>query len=122
MLRATPVLSALLALAVSAPPLPAADLTTINRTIKKQPAYKTKPSYCLLVFGPEAKTRAWVVLDGDLLYIDLNGNGDLTEEGKRVPMSKGWWQEMRPRRFEVRPGTGEGGKATPRLLGGARVR
>jgi hypothetical protein len=50
----------------------------------KEPAYKGKPAYCLLVFGPEAKTRAWVVMDGDLIYIDRSGNGDLTEPGKQV--------------------------------------
>jgi hypothetical protein len=29
-----------------------ADLTKIDRTIAKEPAYKSKPKYCLLVFGP----------------------------------------------------------------------
>src|SRR5262249_17986366 len=46
--------------------------------------YRGKPAYCLLVFGLEAKTRVWLVLDGDTLYVDRNGNGDLTEEGKPV--------------------------------------
>ncbi len=71
------------------PPLAAADLTKIDRTIKKEPAYETKaPKYCLLVFGPEAKTRVWLVADGKVLYVDRNGSGDLTEEGKRVPERK----------------------------------
>jgi hypothetical protein len=61
-----------------------ADLTKIDRTIAKEPAYKNKPKYCLLVFGPEAKARVWVVLDGDVVYIDRNGNGDLTEKGERL--------------------------------------
>src|SRR5215468_22156 len=61
-----------------------ADLTKIDRTIAKEPAYKSKPKYCLLVFGPEAKMRVWLVLDGDVLYVDRNGNGDLTEKGERV--------------------------------------
>ena len=66
--------------------LAGADLTKVDRSIKKEPAYRTKsPKYCLLVFGPEAKTRVWLVLDGDTLYIDRNGNGDLTEQGERVP-------------------------------------
>jgi hypothetical protein len=65
-----------------------ADLTKIDRTIAKEPAYHSKPKYCLLVFGPEAKTRVWLVRDGDILYVDRNGNGDLTEEGERV-VSKG---------------------------------
>src|SRR5436305_7966799 len=64
----------------------AADLSTIDRTIKKEPAYQAKPKYCLLVFGPEAKARVWLVLDGDVLYVDRNGNGDLTEDGERVQL------------------------------------
>jgi hypothetical protein len=62
----------------------AADLTKVDRTIQKEPAYHSKPKYCLLVFGPEARQRVWLVLDGDTLYVDKNGNGDLTEEGKRI--------------------------------------
>jgi hypothetical protein len=77
-------------------PFPAAgsDLAKIDRNIKKEPAYKGKPRYCLLVFGPEAKTRVWVVADVvqdpdvgasiDRLYIDGNGNGDLTESADRA--------------------------------------
>ncbi len=60
------------------------NLTKVDRTIAKEPAYKTKPKYCLLVFGPEAKTRVWLVLDGDVLYVDRNGNGDLTDKGETV--------------------------------------
>jgi hypothetical protein len=62
-----------------------ADLTTIDRTIRKEPAYQSKePLYCLLVFGPQARTRAWLVLDDKVIYLDRNGNGDLTEEGERL--------------------------------------
>ena len=32
----------------------AVDLAKIDRSIAKEPAYKTKPKYCLLVFGAEA--------------------------------------------------------------------
>jgi hypothetical protein len=63
---------------------PAADLSKIPRTIAKEPVYKSKPKYCLVVFGPEAKKRMWNVLDGDVLYVDKNGNGDLTEKGKSL--------------------------------------
>jgi hypothetical protein len=64
-------------------PAKAADLTKIDRSIAKEPPYQTKaPKYCLLVFGPEARYRVWLVLDGDTLYVDRNGNGDLTEPGK----------------------------------------
>jgi hypothetical protein len=67
-----------------------ADLSRIDRAIAKQPTYQTRePRYCLLVFGPEAKFRAWLVQDGDRLYVDRNGNGDLTEEGERVGKSHG---------------------------------
>src|SRR5262245_57977636 len=67
----------------------AADWDKIDRTIAKQPIYQSKaPKYCLLVFGAEAKTRIWLVLDGDVLYVDRNGNGDLTEEGERVAGKK----------------------------------
>ncbi len=68
----------------------AADLTKVDRSINKEPAYQSKsPRYCLLVIGPEAKTRIWLVLDGDVLYIDRNGNGDLTDKGERVEKQKG---------------------------------
>jgi hypothetical protein len=66
----------------------AADLTTIDRNIKKEPTYRGKPKYCLLVFGPEAKTKVWLVVDDDNLYVDRNGDGNLTERGERVPMPK----------------------------------
>src|SRR5215831_7855313 len=63
----------------------AVDLAKIDRSLRKETAYESKqPQYCLLVFGPEAKTRVWVVLDGDVLYLDRNGNGDLTDPGERI--------------------------------------
>lgn len=66
-------------------PLSAADLSRIERKIAKEPAYQSQqPGYCLFVFGLEAKTRVWVVRDGDALYVDRNGNGDLTEPGERL--------------------------------------
>lgn len=65
------------------------DLRKIDHTIRKEPAYQTKsPKYCLLVFGPEVHSKAWLVLDGDTLYVDRNCNGDLTEAGKRVAMPR----------------------------------
>jgi hypothetical protein len=68
------------------------DLSKIDRTIRKEPVYQTKsPKYCLLVFGTEPKTLMWLVHDGDRLYVDRNGSGDLTEEGEQV---KG--EEKRP--------------------------
>jgi hypothetical protein len=77
------------ALLFCAPLAQAADLLKVERKIAREPAYQSKaPKYCLLVFGPEAKTRVWLVQDGDVLYVDRNGNGELTEEGKRVKLEQ----------------------------------
>jgi hypothetical protein len=63
----------------------AADLAKIDRTIAREPTYESgTPRYCLLVFGPQASERVWLVLDGKSLFVDRNGNGDLTEEGERL--------------------------------------
>jgi hypothetical protein len=78
----------LLACLASASTVFGADLSRINRVIAKEPAYHSKPHYCLLVFGPKATTRVWLVQDGDTLYVDRNGNGDLTEPGKRIASEK----------------------------------
>src|SRR5207249_117428 len=82
-----------------APLAQADDLATIERKIAKEPAYQTKtPKYCLLVFGLDAKTRVWLVQDGDTLYVDRSGNGDLTGEGKRIKVKQ---QSDSYRSFEV---------------------
>jgi hypothetical protein len=63
------------------------DLGKIERRIAKEPAYKAEqPLYGLYVFGPEARTWVWAVLDKsrpdaadyDVLYFDRNADGDLT--------------------------------------------
>jgi hypothetical protein len=72
--------------ALTALSTPSADLSRIDRTIAKEPRYQHRPKYCLLVLGPRATTRVWLVVDGNTLYIDRNGNGDLTEKGESV----GW--------------------------------
>jgi hypothetical protein len=86
--------------------------------LRKEPTYKTKPQYALVVFGLEGKTKQWIVLDGEILYVDRDGNGNLTEKGKRfepsafkdVPIS-----EPRPngpveRSFEIGDVVEAGGK------------
>ena len=79
----------LFAMTLFAPaPLRSADLTAIDRNIGKQPAYRTEPRYCLLLFGPEAKTRVWIVEDGRTLYVDRNANGDLTDDGPPLQPSE----------------------------------
>jgi hypothetical protein len=76
---------ALLAMLVAAPVVRAADLTKIDRTLAVEPAYLSKlPKYCLLVFGPDAKTRVWLILDGRELYLDRDGKGDLSAPGNRI--------------------------------------
>ncbi|MFL5327463.1 MAG: hypothetical protein ACJ8C4_01000 [Gemmataceae bacterium] len=77
------------------------DLTTIPRTIRKEPNYRGQPKYCLLVFGPEAKTRVWLVQDGDTLYVDLNGNGDLTEPGDKITAKKNQDPDDRQVQFDI---------------------
>jgi len=67
----------------------AADPPRAEPAPKKEPAYRTKsPRYGLLAFGPEGKDRVWLVQDGDTLYVDRNGNGDLTEPGETVTAAK----------------------------------
>jgi hypothetical protein len=76
---------ALLPLSLVMPPSPPGNPATNDRTIRKEPAYRTNaPKYGLLVFGPQGKDRVWLVLDGNTLYVDRNGNGDLTEPSKKV--------------------------------------
>lgn len=67
----------ILTLLWAAQPAPGVDLAKLARTIAKEPAYQTKtPKYCLLVFGPEAQARMWLVLDGKILYVDRRGDGE----------------------------------------------
>jgi hypothetical protein len=81
---------------LAAAPGSAADqpnLGKLDRTILKEPAYTGKqPLYGLLVFGPRADKRVWLVLDKsgpdapayDVLYVDRNADGDLTASGERL--------------------------------------
>src|SRR5262249_51602735 len=78
----------LLGCALLAVPTSAADLAKIDRKLVKEPAYGSKPRYCLLVFGPEAKTRAWLVLAGAPLYTDRHADGDLTHPDDRLKVHR----------------------------------
>lgn len=40
------------------------------------------------MFGPEARDQVWLVQDGAALYVDRNGDGDLTGPGEKVPAAK----------------------------------
>ncbi len=80
----------------------AADLAQLNRKIEKEPEYQHQPRYCLLVFGPKAETRVWLVEDGDTLYVDRNANGDLTEEGEALqPTDKRKLSNYRDAKYET---------------------
>src|SRR5258708_2435613 len=75
-------------------PAQGANLTRIDRRLAKEPAYQSeRPKYCLLAFGREARFRVWLVLDQGALYVDRNGNGDLTEKGEAVGRS-GYWMQV----------------------------
>jgi len=71
---------AVLSLCVASTIANAIDLTTIDRSIAKEPVYATEtPRYLLLVFGLNAESQVWIVFDGKTFYVDRNGNGNLTE-------------------------------------------
>jgi len=74
-------------------------LQAIPRKIAREPSYAAaRQYYACLAFGPDAARHMWVVIDGESLYADLNGNGDLTEEGERFAgrrrAAKGLFREM----------------------------
>jgi hypothetical protein len=77
-------------------PKPTFDYATIDRTLK-EPAYGSlKPAYRFVALGPEGKTIIALVADEskglgsgvDTLYVDLNGNRDLTEPEERFVLEK----------------------------------
>jgi len=84
--------------------LSGADALPTPRKIVKEPTYQSNtPRYGLLVFGKEGKDQVWVVHDEDRLYVDRNGNGDLTEPGEcieRLKPRKGF-EGASSRTFEV---------------------
>jgi hypothetical protein len=82
----------LLAVLILAATAGGAELSKIDRTIGRQPEYQSQPKYALLVFGPEAATRVWIVVDGNVVYIDRNANGNLLEEGERFVASAGSYE------------------------------
>src|SRR5262249_17225537 len=79
------VLGVTVALLTGAAPAVAVDYAKIDRTIAREPAYQKAPKYCLVVFGPQAKTRVWLGLDGEVPYPDRNRDADPTRKDKRFP-------------------------------------
>jgi hypothetical protein len=60
------------------------DLSGVDRSLVL-PLGLREPRYCLLVFGKrEARTRVWLVEDGDTLYVDRDGTGMLAGPNKAV--------------------------------------
>jgi hypothetical protein len=101
-MRVTKLPAVFLSLVFAGQPASGVDLAKIDRIVRKEPAYQTKaPKYCLLVFGPEAKLRVWLVLDGEVLYVDQNEDGDLTGAAKVNPKNG---------RFEIGPLASSDGK------------
>lgn len=61
------------------------DFAKVDRTIGKLPELKSAtPRYGLFLFGKQGEKRVWAVVDGDVLYLDRDADGDLTEEGERI--------------------------------------
>lgn len=66
------------------------ERTRSEHPLVREPVYQSKqPRYCLLVLGPDAAKRIWIVLDGNTLFIDRNGNGDLTESDEPIKAESG---------------------------------
>lgn len=56
----------------------------IDRAIVKEPTYQSTPKYSLITFGKSGGARVWMVEDGNRLFVDKNGNGDLTDDGPPI--------------------------------------
>ncbi len=67
------------------------DYTKVERRLAKEPKYVAQPRYALFVFDLAGKHRVCMVADKstadaryyDVLHVDLDGDGDLTEVGER---------------------------------------
>ncbi|MEW6306655.1 MAG: hypothetical protein AB1705_24580 [Verrucomicrobiota bacterium] len=68
------------------------DFSKVDRRIAKLPTLTAaQPLYGLFLFGPKGETRVWAVVDKskaaspvyDVLYLDLNADGDLTALSER---------------------------------------
>jgi hypothetical protein len=75
-MRTTHLLPAILFLLACVMPADAIDPSKIDRTLKDHPVFQSgSPRFCLLVFGPQAKTRVWLVHDGDVLHVRASPDG-----------------------------------------------
>jgi hypothetical protein len=63
----------------------AADLSKIDRTLPDEPKYSTAaPKYCLLAFGPDAKTTVWLVRDGNVMHVFASPDGKSAKVWRQV--------------------------------------
>jgi hypothetical protein len=89
-MRLSHLLPAALLVAAGLTPASAADLSKIDRSLKDEPKYHTKaPKYCLLVFGPEARTHVWLVRDGDVMHVLASPDGKSAKAWRQVKGSHG---------------------------------
>jgi len=66
-------------------PAPAADLSKLDRTLPNEPKYHTPaPKYCLLAFGADARTTAWVVHDGTVVHLHASPDGKAAKTWRQV--------------------------------------
>ncbi len=87
----------------------AADLGTIDRVLKDEPKYTTRtPKYCLLVFGPEARTQVWLVHEGDIMHVHSSPDGKAAKTWRQVKGS--------PTSFSLGDVWEEGGKTCHKNL------
>ncbi len=59
-----------------------------DRGIIKEPSYESAPKYSLITLGNSGDVKVWMVEDGRRLFVDKNGNGDLTDDGPPIRPSK----------------------------------
>lgn len=92
----------LLAMFATAQTRAGGDLASIDRRIAREPVYRSgRPLYGLVALGPQAETRIWLVLDGETLYVDRNGNGILGEAGEKVEAETPRTPSQKRREFPV---------------------
>lgn len=88
-MKALIVLFLLLGGSASAETPPAKSLLAeIDRTLVKEPIYNGQPKYCLLILDHDLRAKVWMVEDGHRLFLDSNGNSDLTDDGGPIALGR----------------------------------
>jgi hypothetical protein len=84
--------------ASGAPPAVPIDFAKVDRTVGKTPSLTTHARYGLFLFGTNGERRVWAILDRaadaagarfDVLYLDRDADGDLTEPGETIRAAAG---------------------------------